>query len=63
MTSTTPRADLAASLAREIPGLELATDPAAIAAKSRDYWMRSLLQSCLDARVAHQPPTLEISID
>ncbi len=38
-------AELAASLAKEIPGLEVTADETAVTAKSRDYWMRSLLQT------------------
>jgi alkyldihydroxyacetonephosphate synthase len=49
MTSTIAAADLVPALAREIPGLELVTDPAAVEAKSRDYWMRSLLQTKVGA--------------
>ncbi len=43
--SSTNAGDLAGSLAREVHGLEILTDHASIEAKSRDYWMRSLLQS------------------
>jgi len=45
MNSTNAGTTLAASLKREIDGLEVVTDDASIEAKSRDYWMRSLLQS------------------
>lgn len=45
MTSTIAAADLVPALTREIPGLELVTETAAVEAKSRDYWMRSLLQT------------------
>lgn len=49
--SSTNAGDLAGSLAREVQGLEILTDEASVTAKSRDYWMRSLLQS----RVAGAP--------
>ncbi len=45
MSSTIACADLAPALAREIAGLEIVTDAASIEAKSRDSWMRSLLES------------------
>ena len=48
MSPTNTGAALAAALSREIPGLEVVGDEAAIAAKSRDYWMRSLLESRLN---------------
>lgn len=48
MSSTIAAGELATALSREIAGLEVVTDPAAIEAKSRDYWMRSLLQSRVD---------------
>jgi alkyldihydroxyacetonephosphate synthase len=45
MSATRTGAELAASLAKEIPGLEVTADEAAVTARSRDYWMRSLLQT------------------
>ena len=45
MSSTMAREELAPALAREIAGLEIVTDDAGIEARSRDSWMRSLLQS------------------
>jgi len=48
MSSTNAGAKLAASLTSEITGLEVVTDAAAVTAKSRDYWMRSLLESRAD---------------
>mgnify|MGYP006158144847 CR=1 FL=1 len=39
--------DLVAALRREISGLEIIEDAAAVEARSRDYWMRSLLQTRL----------------
>ena len=48
MTSSIAKSDLAAALSREIAGLEVVTDPPQVVAKSRDYWMRSLLQSRRD---------------
>jgi len=48
MSSTNAGTQLAASLTREITGLEVVTDETAVTAKSRDYWMRSLLQSHID---------------
>jgi len=44
MSSKIAPGDLAAALARAVGGLEIVTDAAAIEARSRDYWMRSLLQ-------------------
>lgn len=38
-------AELAEALARDVAGLEVVTDAAQVEAKSRDYWMRSLLQT------------------
>lgn len=49
MASSIPQADLAATLSRDIPNLEVVTDVAAITAKSRDYWMRSLLRTKVEA--------------
>ncbi|MFN2427555.1 MAG: FAD-binding oxidoreductase [Candidatus Binatia bacterium] len=48
MTTTNAGQELAASITREISGLKVVTDDAAIEARSRDYWMRSLLQSRVD---------------
>lgn len=45
MSSTKDSAALASALSREIAGLDVVTDDASVEAKSRDYWMRSLLQS------------------
>ncbi|HYB98382.1 MAG TPA: FAD-binding oxidoreductase [Candidatus Limnocylindrales bacterium] len=39
--------ELAAALRRDVAGLEVVEDPSAIEARSRDYWMRSLLESRL----------------
>lgn len=44
MSSTIPAADLGPALSREVPGLEIVTESSSVEAKSRDYWMRSLLQ-------------------
>jgi alkyldihydroxyacetonephosphate synthase len=45
MSSTVASNDLASALSREVPGLEVLTDVAAIEARSRDSWMRSLLET------------------
>jgi alkyldihydroxyacetonephosphate synthase len=48
MSATAARGELASTLARDVAGLEVITDPAAIAAKSRDSWVRSLLAARRD---------------
>lgn len=63
MSSNISQAELAAALASEVPDLEIVTDMAAIVAKSRDYWMRSLLDSKVNgdpcARLLVAPSTAE----
>ncbi len=44
MSSRIAAAELAPALAREVAGLDIVTEAAAIEARSRDYWMRSLLE-------------------
>ncbi|MFN2376439.1 MAG: FAD-binding oxidoreductase [Candidatus Binatia bacterium] len=48
MSSTKSAADLASGLREAAPGLEVVTDDEAVTARSRDYWMRSLLESRID---------------
>lgn len=48
MNSTTAGTELAAALLRDVAGLEIITDHDQVVAKSRDYWMRSLLASRVD---------------
>lgn len=51
MSSTIAAADLALALSREMPGLDIVTEVSTVEAKSRDYWMRSLLQT----KIGHVP--------
>ncbi|MBI5505453.1 MAG: FAD-binding oxidoreductase [Deltaproteobacteria bacterium] len=49
--------ELAAILAREIPGLEILSDVASVQARSRDSWVRSLMKSRLEG-----PPSAAVVV-
>ncbi|HYC56389.1 MAG TPA: FAD-binding oxidoreductase [Candidatus Binatia bacterium] len=55
--TTMNAAELAEALGREAGTLEVLTDPAAVQSRSRDYWMRSLMQSRL-----HGPPRAAVVV-
>ncbi len=57
MAHTASPTDLAATLTRDIPGLEVLSDAAAIQARSRDSWVRSLMKSRLDG-----PPSAAVVV-